>query len=326
MAYMIRLTYTAVRMKAPGLAAFCCWLLLASPGYDARAQEVSIRLYPDSILIGQQAELRLRVKAPWNSSIRWPALDTEAQAPIEWIRFGLPDTLEIADDHYQLEASHLITAWEPGYHPIPPFEFLVIYRGDSLLLETDAVLFEVLGVEVDEAAGIRDIKPVMRWPLGLGEVLVYLIPLLLLALLVWLLFRYLRKRKRPAPKADDIWERPEVPAHIAAMSRLENLRSKQLWQQGHIKSYHSELTDILRRYLFKAYGLDAMEMTSAEILDAGRTLVQQADAMASLAKILEVADLVKFARFRPEDNVHESVMDAAVAFVNQTRPKTTEDD
>ncbi len=326
MAYMIRLNNIAFRMTGPGLAALCCWLMLAFPGYVAQAQEVSIRLHPDSILIGQQAELRLRVKAPGSSSIRWPALDTEAQDLIEWIRFGLPDTLERGDDHYLLETTHLITAWEPGYHPIAPFEFLVIHQGDSLFLNTEAVLFEVVGVEVDAAAGIKDIKPVMRWPLGPGEVLVYFIPFVLIVMLAWLLYRYLRKRRRLAKTPDDIWERPEVPAHIAALSRLENLRSKQLWQQGQIKLYHSELTDILRRYLHKAYGLDAMEMTSAEILHAARSRVHQPEAIERLAEILEVADLVKFARFRPEDMVHESGMDAAIAFVNQTRPKTKEDD
>ena len=78
---------------------------------------------------------------------------------------------------------------------------------------------------------------------------------------------YLKKRK----KAEPVFRAPvkiKLPPHQIALDALENLRNKKLWQSGQIKEYHTELTDIIRDYVYGKFAIHAPELTSDEILNA----------------------------------------------------------
>ena len=94
---------------------------------------------------------------------------------------------------------------------------------------------------------------------------------------------------------------PPEPAHVIARRRLAALRAADLSAAGKIKEYYSELSFCLREYLENRYHLPALEMTSGEILQspvqAGLPLTQQA----ALAEVLNLSDLVKFAKHRPAE-------------------------
>ena len=64
-------------------------------------------------------------------------------------------------------------------------------------------------------------------------------------------YRYWKKRK--AASGDAAYTPPPRPAHIIAIDELGALKAKKLWQQGHVKEYYSELTEILRRYFENRY-------------------------------------------------------------------------
>ena len=51
--------------------------------------------------------------------------------------------------------------------------------------------------------------------------------------------------------------------------QLEKLKQAQLWQNGKIKAYYSDLSDILRLYIENRYNSPALEMTTDEILSSG---------------------------------------------------------
>lgn len=84
------------------------------------------------------------------------------------------------------------------------------------------------------------------------------------------------------------------------------------------KEYFTELTDILRDYLYKRFGINAMEMTSNQIM---RTLADQTDVKEKrtyVRKILAMADFVKFAKVRPLPADNVEAYDNAVNFVKET--------
>jgi len=88
-----------------------------------------------------------------------------------------------------------------------------------------------------------------------------LILALLGILIVIAVIYYLRKRKKAEP-VFQIRLKPQLLPHEIALSELEKLRLRKLWQEGRVKEYHSELTDILRRYFEKRFSIMAMEMTA----------------------------------------------------------------
>ena len=69
------------------------------------------------------------------------------------------------------------------------------------------------------------------------------------------------------------------------------------------------------------FGIQAMEMTSAEILSALRANQETKPLNKQMKEILEMADFVKFAKVKPGPDDNESAMRNAVTFVEETRPK-----
>ena len=104
------------------------------------------------------------------------------------------------------------------------------------------------------------------------------------------------------------------------MINLQNLKAAQLWQRGQEKEYFTGLTDILRVYIDRRFGINAVEMTSTQIV---ATLKERGETRAvneQLTMILEMADIVKFAAVRPLADDNELAYQRAVNFVEETKP------
>jgi hypothetical protein len=105
-----------------------------------------------------------------------------------------------------------------------------------------------------------------------------------------------------------------------ALQSLNLLDSKKLWQQGKIKEYYTELTDIIRHYLHQQHAIEAMEMITSEILEAYDKAGLHADARVLLSELLMQADFAKFAKALPEKNENEQSIIIARQFIEVTKP------
>ncbi|CQB88560.1 Uncharacterised protein [Chlamydia trachomatis] len=76
----------------------------------------------------------------------------------------------------------------------------------------------------------------------------------------------------------------------------------------------------MRRYIFRVYGITTLDMTSSEILEAFKSQVGRDKMYSELARILETADLAKFAKFQPVADENISLLSASVAFIEAQRP------
>ncbi|MBQ6069174.1 MAG: hypothetical protein IJK84_06695 [Bacteroidales bacterium] len=195
----------------------------------------------------------------------------------------------------------------------------------------DSVMITVKDVpNVDTTnTNIRDIANIMRQPYTFGEIAkVVGIVLGILALIAAIVFVVIRlKRHKPLIS---IPQAPPLPADVRALNALETLRQQQLWQQGQVKEYHTQLTDIVRNYLEETYSIPSTEMTSDQTLDAFRGCSACTEESSSLLQqMLQTADMVKFAKSQPQPYQHDLSMTQAVSFVKLTAPQpesaTTED-
>jgi hypothetical protein len=110
-----------------------------------------------------------------------------------------------------------------------------------------------------------------------------------------------------------------LPPHEVALEALKVLEEKQLWQDGHFKRYYTELTDILRTYMDGRFKVSTLEKTSDEILRTMRlTDGITNSSLQNLRQVLELADLVKFARFKPLPDENQLSLMNAKMFVSQT--------
>jgi hypothetical protein len=293
--------------------------------YYVNGQQVTTTLDPARIQIGEHAKYTLRIGVPAKARLHMPVFNEQLHEKVEIIDYGSSDSLSYHGGNRGTTVTRTLTltSWEEGFHAIAPVEFLIITDSDTTRIESEAVLLEVIPYELDEQSELRDIKPIFKVPITLAELKWYILGAVLFALLAWVIYKYIKSRKK-APVAQSIWEKPDVPAHIAALSSLEHLKSQRLWQQGKVKEYHIELNNIMRHYLEKRFSIPAMEMTTSEILPHVRKTTEMQPIKDELEWMLYLSDMVKFARFVPSGSENEKCMDIAFEMVEITRPHAPE--
>ena len=298
-------------------------VILFSRSYPLDAQDIELnaRLESSVILIGDQTTLTLEATVPLSYRIVWPEVADTLIRQIEVINKSGIDTVRQseASGNMILTQRMVITSFDSGYFAIPPFLFLFQKPGavDFEAMETEALLLEVDNPDVDLAGDIKDIKGPLKAPVTFAEIWPWLLAGLIVAGGVLFYIYYRRRRKKSQPLV--VFRRkPVQPAHIIALDELEKLRARKLWQSGKVKQYHTELTDIVRNYITAKFGIHAIEMVTHDIIESveGTAVTQQT--RSKLKEMLELADLVKFAKENPLPDEQERSMNQAIDFVKES--------
>lgn len=85
------------------------------------------------------------------------------------------------------------------------------------------------------------------------------------------------------------------------------------------------MTDILRVYIDRRFEINAVEMTSSQIVETLKKNEETRAVNEQLSMILEVADIVKFANVRPLADDNELAYQRALNFVEATKPVEAEE-
>ncbi|HEY4798005.1 MAG TPA: hypothetical protein VII99_02910 [Bacteroidia bacterium] len=311
------------RTKASILLAFC--FMLVAPFSYSQKIIATAELDTNTILIGQQAKIKLKVEYKTDQGelkIEFPKIADTLLKQIEVvgkskIEKSIPDSSDMS--MMAQTQTLIITSFDSGYYAIPPFKFFV--NGDTgKAFETEPLLFSVNTVAIDTTKNIKDIKPPIEIPFSWKELLPYiywgLAGLVALAGVIYLILYIIRKRKKKTAPEIII---PEIPPHVTALKRLDKLKEAKLWQQGKLKEYHSELSEIIRQYIETRFFIAAMEQVTDEIMYAFRTVDIAEELRMKLRQILFLSDLVKFAKENPLPNENEMSLNNAYEFVMATK-------
>ena len=280
------------------------------------AQSVTFETKIDTaeFLIGDQVGLELRVTQPVNVFVGIPIFNEELTKQIEILEQSENDTSLLDNGDWLIKKRLLLTAFDSGYYIIPPIP--VLYYSDTI--KSEPVLFKVNTMPVDTSEAIKDIKMPYAAPLSFAEVLPWAGGGLGLAVIILVLIYIIRKIKRNEPIIKRV--KPREPAYIIALRDLNKLKEEKLWQKDRIKKYYTELTDILRVYLWNRYTIRTLERTSEEILESLKISdFKDDEAFNTLKEIFYNADLVKFAKYKPLADEHSKCMNGAYNFVESTK-------
>ena len=91
-----------------------------------------------------------------------------------------------------------------------------------------------------------------------------------------------------------------------------------MWQSGKVKEYFSSLTDIAREYIEGQFGVNAVEMTTDDILEEIKPLHFSKETYNKLKDTMEVADLVKFAKYSASTLESDTALSSMTEFVNES--------
>lgn len=288
--------------------------------------KVTAALDSASIMMGRVDTLRLIVDRQATQQGAFPLLNNIGQKGYttlfgDTIELGVPrmDTVSQSSGRIIERFRIPVQVFDSGFYRLPAFLYLT--ASDSAF--SNQVELTVNPVKGGENDAISDYKDIMDpsdrsfWDF-LPDWLYELWWLWILIIAIIAAGAYFGSKYHKTGKFITLPEKPQPKPWEVALERLEKLKAKNLWENGMEKEYFTDLTDILRDYLSARFGINAMEMTSRQIM---QTLADQADVKEKrgyVRKILDVADFVKFAKVRPlpEDNV--AAYDNAVNFIKET--------
>ena len=285
----------------------------------------------DSILIADQIEYGFQLDSvPEGTSIllfdyrehatdsllllrNWQ-IDTTAR-----LRVRQPGSKERAR-RYNLRGSVVIAPFEEGTYRLP--DIRVLRDKDTLVFE--GLDLDVKTMPVDTATyQLHDIKGQMRYPLTAKEIFPWLLAFWGVAGLVVLAVCLVLVRKRRADGQSVACD----PAYIVALRELDKWRGDKFWAADKQKAYYSGITDALKTYIEDRFGVDAPEMTTAELFTALKGAEDlPAELREELRGVFECADFVKFAKHVASDEENARALPTAVRFVTSTYQTVLEEE
>jgi hypothetical protein len=261
-------------------------------GFISFAQENPVATVIDTaaIRIGEQIHYKISVNKA--GTVIFPKFQPDSLGKVELVESFPVDTLK---DTY--EKKYVLTSFDSGQYIIPKQQVLINNKSfltDSLMVSVATVKVDTLKQQMFPIKAIKsepktfdDYKPMLWW---------ILLILAIIATALYFIFRKKEKKEVPTILVAPIQE---------ALQRLKELDEKQLLQQNKIKTYYTELTDIVRTYIEKDIYIPALESTTNELIDTINDFNESSklgiskETIQELKEVLESADMVKFAKSKP---------------------------
>ena len=210
----------------------------------------------------------------------------------------------------------VIANFDTGKFEFPPcLAFL-----DSTTLFSNAIPFTIKLVEIEENK-IKNIKPIFDVNISFFEYFMYYLKkfgwwIVLCVALVIATYYVIKKWKR---KSEEIDTEPQIPIEVKLLERLNSLKTKKLWENGHFKAYYSEISEVIWSFVAYRYQIPTFEKTSNEILESLKWVSIDNTYLKELSTFFTLSDRVKFAKINPleKDNIY--VIEMAIKFIENER-------
>ncbi|UGU17804.1 DUF4179 domain-containing protein [Sinomicrobium kalidii] len=311
-----------------GAKAFFVALLLAAHvrGISQTDPQVSSDIDSTRMKIGEQLHFEIKVDADSTALVVFP--EGQTFSPLEMVEATDIDTFR-NKDRFNLTRKYALTQFDSGHYTLPRQKVIINNRE----FYTDSLEVTVGNIPVDTTKQkMYDIKPLQEVShnySGWGKLLLWGLVILLVtgALVYWFFIQ-----KKPLSEAE---KEALLPPFDRALLGLKKLEESRYLIQSQYKEYYSELTNIVRAYLEEEVHISAMESTTEELVtkleimqQAGKLNLEK-NTIANFKDVLQKADLVKFARSRPDTNVAEAdrkVIENVVVKTKEAIPEPTEEE
>jgi hypothetical protein len=289
-------------------------LAIAFIGFNvSNAQEASISLAPNQIMIGDHMELELKFKNKGFSNTLFPLINDTSIGNFRLVELTKIDTF-FSGNEVVVAHSYKITCFEDSLQIFPSLTFR---NGPVDVYTTNPIQITVNSPNIDTAKDIKPIKDIILIPLSKEEVFSYLfVSFILLALVLVLYFVYIKFIRK-----ENLFDRVKEadPPHVEALKALKLVETDNLWQMGKIKEYYDKISDILRAYIEKRFGIKALEQTTKQLLVSMNEIQLPEYIVQDMDEILTKSDLAKFAKETHGGELHLAIMKMAYKFIQSTQ-------
>ena len=276
--------------------------------------QVDTKIDTTRIRIGEQIHYQIIVEE--TEEVQFSNLILDSLKRIEVVESFKIDSLK-----NRLIKKYALTSFDSGRYMLPG---QTVFIRDKKFL-TDSIIIDVATVAVDTIKQpMYTIKEIKNEPYTFGDILAEYWWLLVLLIVIAVVLYFVLKDKV------EHYEKSKIPPFDLAMQRLKDLDSKELLKQDKIKLYYVELTDIVRTFIERDMNIPALESTTDELLEtvtdfnSSSNLNIPQETITKLKKLLQEADLVKFAKSKPMSQETEIHRSSAENIIDNMHPKTVE--
>lgn len=284
-----------------------------------QAQQVTVDASIDSLqlLIGEQTKVKLEISMDANQKVQLPLLQDTLVKGVEILDIAKPDTQMLNDGKRMLiKQEYTITSFDSALYYLPPFEVVVNgepHRSKALAIKVYSIPVDTLHPE--QFFGPKTIREIpIIWE-DISAIVWFILLLFTLSALTYYLFVRYRDNK---PIIKKIKIEPQLPPHQYALNEIEHIKKDKTLRVSDPKAYYTKLTDVLRTYIEGRFSFNAMEMTSAEIIEKLQK-TNDKESIKDLMYLFHTADLVKFAKHSPLINENDMNLANAIEFINHTK-------
>lgn len=293
-------------------------LFLLSQIVFAQQPTVETDIDSTNLMIGDQVNMKFNVKHTPKTVVLMPkALKLGDKIEVLSER---DSTVKISPNEVLTSKNVRITSFDSGVYVIPPVPIQIKENGIIDTIFSRAMQLTVISPTIDSTKDFAPIKDIFQEDLSFKEdILPIVLGIIFIILLIISVWYYSKYKKEKVVEEVVVPEEPALPAHLIAFSKLKKLEEEQLWQNGNFKKYYSEVSYIIRDYLENRYETPALESVTDEILTDLSSFEIENTQVAHLKNVLQIADLVKFAKVIPTEEEHRNTMAFSLEFVRETQ-------
>lgn len=267
---------------------------------------------------GERATIELRLGMEMGDGKEgWPVwkdtipggLEILSVSPIDTLAPGELDPLEW---DMVMEQRWEVTGWDSGFVNIPS-----VTIGEEVSEPLMLQIVPTRGAELKPPSGIMEIE----WSF-MERILMALpwIGIVLCVVVVGLLalMGYKKWASREISAKVNKTFTPKIPPHITALKDLKELQNRESWSKGEAKTFHVNLSLIVRTYIDARYHVSSLDKTTRESSEIIKNLDISEGDKTNIISALKLGDHVKFAKHRAESHEHVRSISNCIDFVNNT--------
>lgn len=260
--------------------------------------QVTSNVDSTQIKIGSAFNLTIKATANEGSKVVFP--NQQTFGPFEVLEQSKTDTI-LDGNRIELIKKYTLTQFDEGAYVLPRLSVYI----DGKNHQTNLFNIKVNNVTVDTLKQpMHDIKAQIGSETDTDKVWKYLVAIALCLLAGLAAYFIVKRIQTKNLTEEDLYKTPLE----KVTKKLQLLDSKRLVLNGDVKSYYSEMTDVIRDYIEEVFEIPAKESTTSEVIQLlfqtikSKKLQLTKESVNDLKRVLQTADLVKFAKSEPMMN------------------------
>jgi hypothetical protein len=288
------------------------YILFITASTQLFAQDIEFNLGVDSneVLIGDQIHVTVLLKYPSDKySLIFPNINEAYTEPFKIIEQSKIDTIE-SSRYTTLKQITTIASYDSGLYQLNKLHVYGFKTdADSAIdVVSDSILIKVSDVVVNINGDIKDIVKAEKKSTLLKNILIAVGCLILIIAVYYFIKKYLQSRKKPI-------EEKQIDTYQYVNTQLQKIKSVTLSTNLETKNYYSTLSELLKYYVQHRYQLLVLDKTSDETITAIQQESKTKDIVADAQRVLQIADMVKFAKVLPTDMQNKNSWEQTNAIV-----------